>query len=130
MKNRKSTMKRGGAAEVDGEYVASPLATSSSATDDAVAKWEVAAAGRAAGAVARAAAAKGVGMYEAKINALSNIVEPLGLEGGSKRKSRKSRKSRKTKKGRGAYEGGKKKCPKHCRRKTRRTRKGFKHRKN
>ena len=50
--------------------------------------------------------------------------------GGSKRKSRKSRKSRKTKKGRGAYEGGKKKCPKHCRRKTRHTRKRLKYRKN
>mgnify|MGYP001395864060 FL=1 len=53
-------------------------------------------------------------------------------KGGSKlksRTSRKSRKSKKTKKGRGAYEGGKKKCPKHCRRKTRRTRKGLKHRK-
>ena len=57
----------------------------------------------------------------------------LVLEGGSKRKSRKSRKSKKskkTKKGRGAYEGGKKKCPKPCHRKTRRTRKGLKHRKN
>ena len=41
--------------------------------------------------------------------------------GGSKRKSRKSRK---TKKGRGAHEGGKKKCHKHCRRHMRRTRKG------
>ena len=50
--------------------------------------------------------------------------------GGSKHKSRKSRKTKKTKKGRGAHEGGKKKCPKHCRRHTRRTRKGLKHRKN
>ena len=47
--------------------------------------------------------------------------------GGSKRKSRKSRK---TKKGRGSHEGGKKKCPKHCRRHTHRTRKGLKHHKN
>ena len=52
------------------------------------------------------------------------------LQGGSKRKSRKSRKAKKTKKGRVAYEGGKKKCPKHCRRKTRRSRKRLKHRKN
>ena len=51
-------------------------------------------------------------------------------QGGSKRKSRKSRKVKKTKKGRGAYEGGKKKCPKHCRRKTSHTRKGLKHHKN
>ena len=54
-------------------------------------------------------------------------------EGGSKhksKKSRKSKKSKKTKKGRGDHEGGKKKCPKHCHRKTRRTRKGLKHRKN
>ena len=50
--------------------------------------------------------------------------------GGSKRKSRKSRKAKKTKKGRGVHEGGKKKCPKHCRRHTRHTRKGLKHRKN
>ena len=53
--------------------------------------------------------------------------------GGSKRKSRKSRKSRKgkkTKKRRGDHEGGKKRCPKHCRRKTSRTRKRLKHRKN
>ena len=59
--------------------------------------------------------------------------DPNKLLGGSKRKSRKSRKSRKTKKtkkGRGTYEGGKKKCPKHCHRHTRRTRKGLKHRKN
>ena len=36
--------------------------------------------------------------------------------GGSKRRSRKSRKANKTtKKGRGSHEGGKKKCPKHCR---------------
>ena len=54
----------------------------------------------------------------------------LITEGGSKRKSRKSKKSKKTKTGRGAYEGGKKKCPKHCRRKTRHTRKRLKHRKN
>ena len=54
----------------------------------------------------------------------------FGIEGGSKRKSRKSRKAKKTKKGRVAYEGGKKKCPKHCRRKTRRSRKRLKHRKN
>mgnify|MGYP006952537493 CR=1 FL=1 len=46
------------------------------------------------------------------------------IQGGSKHKSRK------TKKGRGSHEGGKKKCPKHCRRHTRRTRKGLKHRKN
>ena len=55
------------------------------------------------------------------------------VKGGSKRKSRKSKKSRKakkTKKRRGSHEGGKKKCPKHCRRKTSRTRKSFKHRKN
>ena len=51
-------------------------------------------------------------------------------KGGTKRMSRKSKKSKKTKTGRGAYEGGKKKCPKHCRRKTSRTRKGLKHRKN
>ena len=48
-------------------------------------------------------------------------------QGGGKRKSKKSKK---TKKGRGSYGGGKKKCPKHCHRKTRRTRKGLKHRKN
>ena len=48
-------------------------------------------------------------------------------KGGSKRKSKKSKK---TKKGRCAHEGGKKKCPKHSRRKTSRTRKGLKHRKN
>ena len=52
------------------------------------------------------------------------------IKGGTKRRSRKSRKAKKTKKGRVAYEGGKKKCPKHCRRKTRHTRKGLKHRKN
>ena len=54
-------------------------------------------------------------------------------KGGSKHKSRKSRKtkkSKKTKKGCGAHQGGKKKCPKHCRRKTSRTRKGLKRRKN
>ena len=51
--------------------------------------------------------------------------------GGSKRRSRKSRKAnKKTKKGRGSHEGGKKKCPKHCRLKTRRSRKRLKHRKN
>ena len=54
----------------------------------------------------------------------------FGIEGGSKRKSRKSRKAKKTKKGRGSHEGGKKKCPKHCRLKTRRSRKRLKHRKN
>ena len=54
----------------------------------------------------------------------------LEQKGGSKRKSRKSRKAKNTKKGRVAYEGGKKKCPKHCRRHTSRTRKGLKHRKN
>ena len=48
-------------------------------------------------------------------------------KGGSKHKSRKAKK---TKKRRGSHEGGKKKCPKHCRRHTRRTRKGLKHRKN
>ena len=52
------------------------------------------------------------------------------LQGGTKRRSRKSRKGKKTKKGSGAHEGGKKKCPKHCRRKTRHTRKALKHRKN
>ena len=60
-------------------------------------------------------------------------LEAISILGGSKhksKKSRKSKKSKKTKKGRGAYEGGKKKCPKHCRRHTRRTRKGLKHRKN
>ena len=54
-------------------------------------------------------------------------------KGGSKyksRKPRKTKKSKKTKKRRGSHEGGKKKCPKHCRRKTRRTRKGLKHHKN
>ena len=58
-----------------------------------------------------------------------SIVNSIDLftNGGSKRKSKKSKK---TKKGRGAHEGGKKKCPKHCRRKTRRTRKGLKQRKN
>ena len=55
-----------------------------------------------------------------------NSIDAL-TNGGSKRKSKKSKK---TKKGRGAHEGGKKKCPKHCRRKTSRTRKGLKHRKN
>ena len=62
-----------------------------------------------------------------------NNPDAFYILGGSKRKSRKSRKSRKTKKtkkGRGTYEGGKKKCPKHCRRKTRRSRKRLKHRKN
>ena len=54
----------------------------------------------------------------------------LARKGGSKRKSRKSKKAKKTKKGRGSHEGGKKKCPKHCRRKTRHTRKRLKHRKN
>ena len=61
-------------------------------------------------------------------SAVEEILEEVNhnkLLGGSKRKSRKSKKS---KKGRGA--GGKKKCPKHCHRKTRRTRKGLKHRKN
>ena len=54
----------------------------------------------------------------------------LDIEGGSKHKSTKSRKAKKTKKGRGSHEGGKKKCPKHCRLKTRRSRKRLKHRKN
>ena len=54
-------------------------------------------------------------------------------KGGSKHKSRKSRKTKKSNKtntGCGAHQGGKKKCPKHCRRKTSRTRKGLKRRKN
>ena len=58
------------------------------------------------------------------------LKEQVDFLGGSKRRSRKSRKTKKTKKGRGSHEGGKKKCPKHCRRKTRRTRKGLKHSKN
>ena len=59
----------------------------------------------------------------------ADVIRILGGSKCKSRKSRKSRKGKKTKKGRGAYEGGKKKCPKHCRRKTRRTRKGLKHRK-
>ena len=64
-------------------------------------------------------------LYPSVLNELD-----IDILGGSKRKSRKSRKAKKTKKGRGAYEGGKKKCPKHCRRKTCRSRKRLKHRKN
>ena len=67
--------------------------------------------------------AAGVGFH----NPESDTISLSKTYGGSKRKSRKSRK---TKKGRGSHEGGKKKCPKHCRRHTRRTRKGLKHHKN
>ena len=120
MKSRKNTMKRGGAAEVNWDYEMAAMASRDLAADRMAAMQDVAA----------SLTSKLAGKDEAKITAHSNIVERLGLEGGSKRKSRKSRKSRKTKKGRGAHEGGKKKCPKHCRRKTRRTRKDFKHHKN
>ena len=81
-----------------------------------------------------------IGVPETQIEMTGNL-SPVILElestekkktilGGSKRKSRKSRKAKKTKKGRGVHEGGKKKCPKHCRRKTCRSRKRLKYRKN
>ena len=115
MKSRKNTSKRGGAAAVD--------AATAFATDTA--NWTVAIENAAVG-----DAGSGIGAGSGFISSHNPENYTISLRknfGGSKRKSRKSRK---TKKGRGSHEGGKKKCPKHCRRHTRRTRKGLKHRKN
>ena len=103
MKSRKNTMKRGGG---HGYLVYDPVSTQKQLPQvtkfikeyqpdilDAVERLE----GQ-IGTSKRSTASKTMGI----------------LQGGSKRRSRKSRKTKKIKKGRGAYEGGKKKCLKHC----------------
>ena len=118
MKSRKNTSKRGGAGayeqQDDGHlFLAASFGGNSIQTVDA-------------NYAGNAMPIFGVG-NATPISGIDDTIFVTGAYGGSKRKSRKSRK---TKKGRGSHEGGKKKCPKHCHRKTRRTRKGLKHRKN
>ena len=128
MKSRKNTMKRGGATIV-GESGSAHVDTIIEAGEDDyfrgmyhpdtklmreklyITPWNIA-----------------LGNTSNKEEQLNEKITSEEIAGGGSK--RKSRKSRKTKKGRGAHEGGKKKCHKHCRRHMRRTRKGLKHRKN
>ena len=123
MKSRKKTSKRGGAANFINEDSSS--FTKQEASFDFLGKFDSTISDLSSPRVT----------YrddEAIVKNLTNDIKEkkANIRGGDKRKSRKSRKAKKTKKGRGVHEGGKKKCPKHCHRHTRHTRKGFKHGKN
>ena len=136
MKSRKNTIKRGGSADganfssVGLDYGAFSGKQFKSLIDEKVKLGPPAAAKVLevpVGSVAVVPAADDRWRRTMEVQGINSIL------GGSKhklRKSKKSRKSKKTKKGRGSHEGGKKKCPKHCRRKTSHTRKGLKHHKN